>query len=89
MLEVKVRDLKKKGKTLRNNGIITGTLIRKDGRVFYVEVDGNKLDTLVKRNGLSLRLQINFEGEIINTKINRVQRDVLLHNIINVDLFEE
>ena len=89
MLEVKVRDLKKKGKTLRNNGIITGTLIRKDGRVFYVEVDGNKLDTLVKRNGLSLRLQINFEGEVINTKINRVQRDVLLHNIINVDLFEE
>ncbi|VYU51934.1 hypothetical protein [Clostridium tertium] len=89
MLEVKVRDLKKKGKTLRNNGIITGTLIRKDGRVFNVEVDGNKLDTLVKRNGLSLRLQINFEGEVINTKINRVQRDVLLHNIINVDLFEE
>ncbi len=89
MLEVKVRDLKKKGKTLRNNGIITGTLIRKDGRVFYVEVDGNKLDTLVKRNGLSLRLQINFEGEVINTKINRVQRYVILHNIINVDLFEE
>lgn len=89
MIEVKVRDLKKKGRSLRNKGIITGILKRKDGRAFNVEMNGNTLDTLVNRNGLSLSLSISFEGEVINTKIIRVQRDVLHHNIINVDLLEK
>ncbi|MDU5109112.1 MAG: hypothetical protein E6248_01590 [Clostridium sp.] len=89
MIEVKVRDLKKKGRSLRNEGIITGTLKRKGGRVFNIEMNGNNLDTLVNRNGLSLSLAISFEGEVINTKISRVQRGVLHHNIINVDLLEK
>lgn len=89
MIEVKIRDLKKKGRSLRNEGIITGTLKRKDGRIFNIEMNGNNLDTLVNRDGLSLSLSISFESEVINTKITRVQRDVLHHNIINVDLLEK
>lgn len=89
MIEVKVRDLKKKGRSLRNEGVITGTLKRKDGRVFNIEMNGNNLDTLVNRNGLSLSISISFGSEVINTKITRVQRDVLHHNIINVDLLEK
>lgn len=89
MIEVKIRDLKKKGRSLRNKGIITGTLKRKDGSIFNIEMSGDNLDTLVNRNGLSLSLAISFESEVINTKISRVQRDVLLHNIINVDLLEK
>lgn len=89
MIEVKIRDLKKKGRSLRNEGIITGTLKRKDGRIFNIEMNGNNLDTLVNRDGLSLSLSISFEREVINTKISIVQRDVLHHNIINVDLLEK
>lgn len=89
MIEVKIRDLKKKGRSLRNEGIITGTLKRKDGRIFNIEMNGNNLDTLVNRDGLSLSLSISFECEVINTKISIVQRDVLHHNIINVDLLEK
>ncbi|MBS4804687.1 MAG: hypothetical protein KH005_07380 [Clostridium sp.] len=89
MIEVKIRDLKKKGRSLRNQGIITGTLKRKDGRIFNIEMNGNNLDTLVNRDGLLLSLSISFESEVINIKISRVQRDVLHHNIINVDLLEK
>ncbi len=89
MLEVNSRDLKKKGKSLRNKGIITGTLKRRDGRVFNIQMIGNDLDTLINRANLNLALQIEFEGELINTRIDRVQRDVLFHNIINVDLLEK
>lgn len=89
MVEVKIRDLKKKGRSLRNDGIITGTLKRKDGKIFNIEMNGNNLDTLVNRDGLSLSLSISFESEVINTKISIVQRDVLHHNIINVDLLEK
>ena len=88
MVEVNIRDVKKKGKALRNNGIITGTLKRKDGRVFPVEAFGNDIDTLVARSGLNLNLEIKFQGEVLNTKIDRVQRDTLFHNIINIDLLE-
>ncbi|WP_066894914.1 hypothetical protein [Clostridium nigeriense] len=89
MIEVNIRDVKKKGKTLRNNGIITGTLKRKDGRVFSIETFGNNIDTLVARSGLNLNLEIKFQGEVLNTKIDRVQRDTLFHNIINIDLLEK
>ncbi|MDV4150095.1 hypothetical protein R0131_04515 [Clostridium sp. AL.422] len=88
MLEVNSRDLKKKGKVLRNQGIITGTLKRKSGNILNIQMLGNNLDTLISRSGLNIVLQINFGGEIISTKIDRVQRDVLFHNIINVDLLE-
>lgn len=89
MLEVNSRDIKKKGKSLRNEGIITGTLKRRDGRLYYIQMYGNDLDTLVSRSGLSLALPIKFQGELINTRIEKVQRDVLFHNIINVDLLEK
>lgn len=88
MLEVSSRDLKKKGKSLRNKGIITGTLKRKNGQVYNIQMNGNNLNTLVTRRGLNLSLPINFQGDLINTRIEIVQRDVLYHNIINVDLLE-
>lgn len=88
MLEVNNRDLKKKGKSLRNKGIITGMLKRKNGQVYNIQMNGNDLDTLVARSGLNLSLPIRFQGDLINTRIDIVQRDVIYHNIINVDLLE-
>ena len=88
MLEVNIRDLKKKGKSLRNKGIITGTLKKVNGEVYNIQMNGNDLDTIVTRSSLSILLPINFQGELVNTKIEKVQRDVLFHNIINVDLLE-
>lgn len=88
MLEVNIRDLKKKGKSLRNKGIITGTLKKVNGEVYNIQMNGNDLDTIVTRSSLRILLPINFRGELVNTKIEKVQRDVLFHNIINVDLLE-
>ena len=88
MLEINIRDVKKKGKTLRNKGIITGTLIRKNGEKYNIQMCGNDLDTIVARSNLNLILEVKFQEEIINTKIERVQKDLILHNIINADIYE-
>ena len=88
LLEINIRDVKKKGKTLRNKGIITGTLKRVNGEKYNIQLLGNDLDTIIARSNLNLTLQVKFQGEVINTKIERVQKDVLFHNIINADLYE-
>ncbi|WP_195429409.1 hypothetical protein [Clostridium sp. D46t1_190503_E9] len=88
MLEAKLRDVKKKGKVLRNSGLVTGTIKRKNGEISLISMVGYKLETYISRNGLKTRMKINFEGDIIDTIIERAQKDVVLHNIINIDLIE-
>ena len=46
----------------------------------------HKLETYISRHGLSSKFNINFENEEIKVRIDRVQRDTLLHNIINIDV---
>ncbi|MCR1952284.1 MULTISPECIES: hypothetical protein [Clostridium] len=88
MLEAKLRDVNKKGKVLRNLGLVTGTIKRKNGEISLISMVGYKLETYISRNGLKTRMKINFEGDIIDTIIERAQKDVVLHNIINIDLIE-
>ncbi len=83
-----MRDVKKKGKVLRNSGLVTGTIKRKNGEISLISMVGYKLETYISRNGLKTRMKINFEGDIIDTIIERAQKDVVLHNIINIDLIE-
>ncbi|WP_411168654.1 hypothetical protein ACH36K_16315 [Clostridium sp. MB05] len=88
MLEANLRDIKKKGKTLRNLGMVTGTLKRKNGEICLISMIGHKLETHLLRNGLKSKIQLNFENNIINTRIERVQKDIIFHNVINIDLVE-
>lgn len=88
MLEAKLRDVKKKGKILRNSGLVTGTIKRKNGEISLISMVGYKLETYVLRNGLKARVKINFEGDVIDTIIKRAQKDIVLHNIINIELIE-
>ncbi|MBU5453907.1 hypothetical protein [Caproiciproducens sp. MSJ-32] len=88
MLEAKLRDIRKKGRTLRRLGQVTGTIRRKNGDIIPISMVMHKLETYVSRYGLGSKFDINFENETIKVKIDRVQRDILLHNIINVDVVE-
>lgn len=88
MLEAKLRNVKKRNKPLRNAGFVTGTLRRKNGTIIPISMISYKLDTFVNRNGLGSKIVIELDSEVINTKVDRAQRDVLMHNIINIDLIE-
>ena len=88
MLEAKVRDVNKKGKTLRNSGLVTGTVKRKSGEIIPISMIGFKLETYIKRNGLNTNIPLTFDNEELKVRIDRLQRNVLSHNIINIDTFE-
>ncbi|WP_291652882.1 hypothetical protein [Clostridium sp.] len=88
MLEAKLRDAKKKGKVLRNLGLVTGSIKRKNGETSLISMVGYKLETYILRNGLNAIMSVNFKGNVIDTKIKRAQKDIVLHNIINIDLIE-
>lgn len=88
MLEAKLRDVKVKGRTIRNEGYATGTLKRKDGNVIFISILGYKLETYLQRNNNKRTVDISFDNEVINTKIDRLEKDVVVHNVINIDLIE-
>ena len=88
MLEAKLRDVRKKNRSLRNVGLVTGTLKRVNGSIIPISMISNKMETFVKRNGLGTEVVIELDSEVIKTKIERVQRENIIHNIINIDLIE-
>ena len=88
MLEANLRDVKVKGKVIRNLGYSTGTLRRKNGEILPISILGHKLYTYLSRHGLKTNITIKLEGLIINSKIDRIQRDLIFHNAINIDLIE-
>lgn len=88
MLEAKLRDVTKRGRVLRNSGLVTGTIKRKSGEVVPISMVGYILETYILRNGLVRSLVIKLEDEKLNVKIDRVQRDVTVHNVINIDTIE-
>ena len=88
MIKADFRDIKIKGKVMRNKGYSTGTLKRKNGDIIPISMVGHKLDTYIARHGLNSKITIELDGVKINSKIDRVQRDLIFHNAINIDLIE-
>ena len=88
MLEAKIRDVKKKGRSLRNLGLVTGTIKRKNGEIVPISMIGFKLETYLNRNGMNSVIPVNFNDEEVTVKIERLQRHVLTHNVMNIDTFE-
>lgn len=88
MVEVKIRDVNKKGRTFRNLGLVTGSIKRKSGEIVPISTVGFKLETYIKRNGLDGKISLAFDNEELNVKIYRVQRNTLTHEISNIDLIE-
>mgnify|MGYP003547691780 CR=1 FL=1 len=70
MLEAKVRDVNKKGKTLRNSGLVTGTVKRKNGEIIPISMIGFKLETYIKRNGLNTNIPLTFDNEELKVRID-------------------
>lgn len=89
MIKVNRRDPKIKCKKLRREGIITGTLKRCNGDIIPISVKGSSIDTYVNSNGLNHELIILFEGSEIKTSIYRVQKNLIMHNVDNIDLLEK
>ena len=88
MLEAKFRDSSLKCRKFRNKGLTTGTLKRKNGEIIPISMIIYKLDAYLNRNGFEELIEINFEGEILKAKIKQTQKDIVNHNVINIDLLE-
>ncbi len=89
MIEVNRRDPRIKCKKLRREGIITGTLKRRNGDIIPISVKGSSIDTYINSNGLNHELIILFENSEIKTRIYRVQKNLIMHNVDNIDLLEK
>ena len=89
VLKVDIRDIKVKCKKLRKKGIISGTLKRSNGEIIPISLKGSSVDKHILNNGLNNEVLIIFNNEEINTKIDRLQRNLLIHNVINIDLLEK
>ena len=84
MLNANKRDVKIKCRKFRNNGKAN----RKNGDNISISVKISDLDKFLAKHGDHSDLEINLEGEVINTSIIEVQRDLLVHNAININLRE-
>lgn len=89
MIQINRRNSSGKCKKLRRQGLITGTLRRCNGEIISISVKGNSIDTFVNKNGLNAELVVLFENNEIKTRIYRVQRNLMFHNIDNIDLIEK
>lgn len=89
MIQINRRDSKIKCKKLRRQGVITGTLRRCSGEIISISVKGSSIDTFVNNNGLNEELIVIFENKKIKTRIYKVQRNLMFHNIDNIDLIEK
>ena len=89
LLKVDIRDIKVKCKKLRKKGIISGTLRRTNGEIVPISLKGSDVDKHILNNGLNKEIFIIFNNEEIRTKIYKLQRNLLVHNVINIDLLEK
>lgn len=88
MIQINRRNSNVKCKKLRRQGLITGTLRRCNGDIIPISVKGNSIDTFVNKNGLNAELVVMLENSEIKTRIYIVQRNLMFHNIDNIDLIE-
>lgn len=89
MLEIKKRDVSIKCRKFRNQGLATGTLKRKDGNIIPISLLSRVIDKLLVANNYNKNILLNYEGEEIPAKIDRLQRHLTLHNTINADFIEQ
>lgn len=83
-MKLELRDVNVKCKRLRKNNIATGTL-RKDGKVIPISIKGSDIDKYTKRYGIKKNITLEFEGSSIDVKVVNVEKDMIDHNIINID----
>ena len=69
MLELSIRDVGIKGKKLRNKGLVTGTLIRKEGQIIPIFLPSNRLEQYIVITDYCKDLDVKFENEIIHVHI--------------------
>ncbi|MGL4991468.1 MAG: hypothetical protein ACRC57_09980 [Sarcina sp.] len=83
-MKLELRDVRIKCKKLRRENNTTGTL-RKDGKIIPVQLKGSDIDKYIKKYGAYNNINIEFEDSQITVKINNVEKDLINHNIINID----
>ncbi|MGL5634573.1 MAG: hypothetical protein ACRDDL_05885 [Sarcina sp.] len=83
-MKLELRDASIKCKKLRRNNLATGTL-RKNGKIIPISIKGSDIDKYSKRKGLIENLKLDFDGSEIEVKVINVERDLLKHNITNID----
>ena len=88
MLELSIRDVGIKGKKLRNKGLVTGTLRRKDGQIIPIFLSSNLLEQYIVITDYCKDLDVKFEKEIIHVHIKEAQRHFTKNNVINMDFIE-
>lgn len=88
MLELSIRDVGIKGKKLRNKGLVTGTLRRKDGQIIPIFLSSNILEQYIVITDYCKDLDVKFENEIIHVHIKEAQRHFTKNNVINMDFIE-
>lgn len=89
MIQINRRNSNIKCKKLRRQGLITGTLRRRNGDIIPISLKGSSVDTFVNKNGLNEELIVLFENSEIKTRIYKVQKNLIFHNIDNIDLIEK
>lgn len=86
-MQLFLRDASIKAKKFRRNNIATGTL-RRVNNIISISIKGSDMDKYIRDNGFNKIMDVEFEGENLKVKILGTKKDVLLHNIINVDFQE-
>lgn len=83
-MKLELRDVNIKCKKLRRDNKATGTL-RKDDKIIPIQLKGSDVDKYIKKYGAYNNINIEFEDIQIVVKINNVEKDLINHNIINID----
>ena len=88
MLELSIRDVGIKGKKLRNKGLVTEILKRKDRQIISFFLSKNQLKQYIVITDYCKDLDVKFENEIIHVHIKEAQRHFTKNNVINMDFIE-
>ena len=72
MLELSIRDVGIKGNKLRNKGLVTETLRRKDGQIIPIFLSSNLLEQYIVITDYCKDLDVKFENEIISDMLNKL-----------------
>lgn len=88
MIKAEKRNPNIKARKFRNMGRATGVINRKNGENTCISLKISDLDKFLAKYGDYSNIDIDLEGERINTSIIELQRDTLIHNAININLRE-
>lgn len=88
MLELSYRDVSIKGKKLRRQGLVTGTLRRKNNEIIHISLLSNELEKYIAATGYEKDVDVMLNGEVIHAHIKEAQRHFTMNNVINMDFVE-